>query len=347
MSAHRAVGIIANPASGSDVRRMAARAGRVTRENKRNQVARAVVGAVAAGAEQILVVRDPLRIAVSAVEHLGLEAEIEVLELESRYDASDTHRAVEAMRAAGCGALIVLGGDGTNRAVCQAWQDAPIVPVSTGTNNVFPFMVEATSAGAAAGLVASGGLDCESVSTRAKVVHLEREDGSAVVALVDAVLLEGDFVGNLMPVEPAKIRRLVLARAEAAAVGMSPIGGLLHPCGAEDDFGVVVDCIPHDRGGRPLRVPISPGLFRTVHIDTVSELSLGEGTVLTGPGVLAFDGDRELVLASGEKVGAVVRRDGPRVINPGRALREAARKGLLEGRGAWNDARSDVKLDCC
>ena len=55
------------------------------------------------------------------------------------------------MREAGCGALVVLGGDGTQRAVAKAWRDAPLVPLSTGTNNVFPLHVEATAAGLAAG----------------------------------------------------------------------------------------------------------------------------------------------------------------------------------------------------
>jgi hypothetical protein len=342
------VGVIVNPASGSDVRRLAARATRVTQESKRDQVSRAVVGAIASGAERIIVFKDPLRIGVSAVENIRLGAEIEILEVENRYEASDTHRAVEAMRAAGCGALIVLGGDGTSRAVCQAWQDAPLVPLSTGTNNVFPLMVEATIAGAAAGLVASGGVELAAVSQPAKVVHVEAPGGKRELALVDMVRLEGDNSGNLMPVDPTMIRDVVLARAEAAAVGMSPIGGLFEPCGAEDDFGVIVRCVPHEAGGQSLRVPISPGLFRTVHVEKVERLALGESRELAGPGVLAFDGDREITLAEGEPVSVQVRRDGPVVIDPARTLRAAAEAGLLVGRGTWNDARfSGAGFDCC
>lgn len=347
MSECHPIGVIANPASGSDVRRLAARATKVTLESKRDQVARAVVGAIACGAKRILVTRDPMRIALSAVENIHLGAEIEVLELESRYDATDTHRAVEAMRAAGCASLIVLGGDGTSRAVSQVWQDAPIVPMSTGTNNVFPLMVEATIAGAAAGLVASGGVALSDVSEASKVVHVSRADDRSEVALVDMVLLEGDHTGNLMPVDPKLIRTVVLARAEAAAVGMSPIGGLLEPCGASDDFGVVVTCVPHEQGGRALRVPISPGLFRTVHVESSERVPLGKDVIVRGPGVLAFDGDREIELEAGESVHAAIRRDGPIVIDPGRALREAAKRGLLEAQGPWQDIRDTASFDCC
>ena len=144
-SQSRPVGFVVNPMSGRDVRRMAARASRVTPESKRDRIARAVVGAVASGAERVIVVRDPSRIATGAVENLRLDAEIEVLDLNARMEPADTRRAVEAMRKADCGALVVLGGDGTNRTVCQAWLDAPVVPLSTGTNNAFPLMVEATA----------------------------------------------------------------------------------------------------------------------------------------------------------------------------------------------------------
>ncbi|MCP5041463.1 MAG: ATP-NAD kinase [bacterium] len=344
----RPVGVIANPMSGKDVRRLLARASRVTPESKRDQVSRAVVGAVASGAERVLLLKEPMRISQLAIEGMRLDAELEMIDIGARLDADDTRRAALEMRERGCGALIVLGGDGTNRVIAQVWPDAPLVSLSTGTNNVFPMMVEATIAGAAAGLVASGGIALEEVSAPAKVVHLERAGGETTLAVIDAVRLEGDKVGNLTPVDPTMIREIVLARAEAASVGMSPIGGLLEPCGAEDDFGVLVRCVPHEQGGRALRVPISPGLFRTVHIEQVRKLPLGEKIQIHGPGVFAFDGDREITLEADESVQASVRRDGPRVIDPGRAMRLAAERGLLAGRGHWQDAFGEGGgIDCC
>ena len=62
--------------------------------------------------------------------------------------------------------VLVLGGDGTHRVAAQAWPEAPLVAVSTGTNNVFPEMLEATAAGAAAGLVASGRVSLDEASRR-------------------------------------------------------------------------------------------------------------------------------------------------------------------------------------
>lgn len=341
-----AIGILANPRAGGDVRRLAARASSSTLESKRNQVTRVAVGARAAGVKKVVIARDPMRVAEGALETLALDLEVDVIDLKPEHTAADTHRAALAMKEAGCGALAVLGGDGTNRIVARAWPEAYVVPISTGTNNVFPRMVEATIAGAAAGLVAAGRIDGAAVARPAKQVRLRRPDGREDIALIDAGLFVDDIVGNLMPVEPAKIRKVVLARAEPAAVGLSPIGGLLEPSGEDDDFGVVVTCTGHDDGGRPLLVPISPGLYRTVHVSEARRVALGEAIPVTGPGVLAFDGDREIALDDGEEVSLRIERAGPNVISVDRALVVAAEQGLYLDRGPFHDGHG-ILPECC
>jgi hypothetical protein len=332
-----AIGIIANPLSGRDVRRTAARAGSSGPAEKRNEVARVVIGAVAAGAERVLVAREPFRVSTGAVESLRIDAEIEVLEIEAKLRAEDTVRAAEAMREAGCRAVVVLGGDGTNRAVARTWSDAPLVPLSTGTNNVFPKRVEPTLGGAAAGLVASGQLALEEVSRRAKVVRVEIEGEADDLALVDVALLVNDHVGNLLPFDPSQIRSIVLSRAEPAAVGTSPIGGLLEPSGPCDDWGVAVDLAREGEKARSLLAPIAPGLYRSFPIAAWRRLQLGERVRLEGRGVLAFDGDRERRLAPGQAAHLCVLRDGPHVVDVDRTLALAARSGLLLDRTDWND----------
>ena len=122
----------------------------------------------------------------------------------------------------------------------------------------------------------------------------------------------------------------------------------MEPCSGADEFGVVVDCVEHERGGRPLRVPISPGLYRTVHVGAARRLTPGQPVQISGPAVLAFDGDRERALADGQVARLWVRRDGPWVIDVGRALALAARRGLFMGRGHWQDAYDQSSgFDCC
>jgi hypothetical protein len=69
-----------------------------------------------------------------------------------------------------------------------------------------------------------------------------------------------------------------------------------------------------------------------------------------GPaGVLAFEGDRERTLAPGQRATLRIVRDGPRVIDVGAALAEAARSGAFVDAGHWHDAfdRALGDLDCC
>jgi hypothetical protein len=347
MSQARPLGLVVNPMSGRDVRRLLGRAASDTPETKRNQLERAVIGAAMAGVERILWAPDVFRVSERALEHLPIATARERLELgrpETR--ASDTLRTVEAMRKAGCGALLVLGGDGTQRLVAEAWPDAPLVPLSTGTNNVFPQLVEPTLAGAAAGLVAAGRVALAEVAERAKLVRVRSADGAASLALVDAALLVDDHVGSLLALEPAKLRTLVLARAEPAAVGLSPLGGLLEPCGAADDFGVLVRCARGGDGGRALLAPISPGVYRTAHVISCQRLGFGEPVEVEGSGVLALDGDRERALARGERATLVLERGGPWVIDVARALALAAARGLYLGRPHVHEP-GEGGLGCC
>ncbi len=323
MSSHvPTVGVIANPLSGRDVRRVAARGAIATNQDKRNRIARSIIGAVTAGVRRIVVMDEPFRIASGAIADLKLDVEMDTLDIGAKLTPDDTVRAAEAMRDMGVDVLIVLGGDGTNRTIATVWPDVTLVPMSTGTNNVFPTGVEPTIAGAAAGLVASGKVGAE-VAPQSKVVRVE-VDGDQDIALIDAVHLVGDFVGNRMPYEPSTIRTLVLSRAEPSAIGVSAIGGLVRPCDAKSDMGVVVECGP---GGRPLRTPVAPGLYRTVPVISSRMVELGEEIDIAPPGLLAYDGDRTHSVRSSAKLSIV--RDGPRVVDVEAALNQAAASGLF------------------
>ena len=57
-----------------------------------------------------------------------------------------------------------LGGDGTNRIIARTWPDVPLLPLSTGTNNVFPVTVDAT-APVAPSIVGGGGTTTDPTPT--------------------------------------------------------------------------------------------------------------------------------------------------------------------------------------
>jgi len=320
------VGIVANPASGKDIRRLVAHASVFDNREKRSIVRRAILGANAVGIERFVYLPDSHGIVDSALDDLDADAEFEALESPETGTALDTTRIAAQMRERGVDAVIVLGGDGTNRAFALGWRDAPLVSVSTGTNNVFPRMIEGTVAGAAAGLVASDQVALEEASRQAKAVHVEIDGERDDLALIDAVVLDEPFVGSKAVWDVRRLRTLVLARAEPAAVGMSAIGGLLHPVPGDADAGLNVEV----GDGPEVLAPIAPGVYLPVPIRSVDQLDLGQAVEVIGPGVIALDGERERRLGPGQRARLRVRRDGPRVIDVPTVLRLAACRGLFK-----------------
>ena len=316
----RPVGIVDNPVSGKDVRRLLTNAGTSTLGDKVGVVRRLLVGASEAGTRRFLVLPEPQGIVRRALATSPFASQLEVADAVTarHHDERDTIAAARALRAAGCAAVAVLGGDGTNRAVALGWPDVPVLPISTGTNNAFPLALEPTMAGAAAGHLACGRADVAQVAAPSKVVRVGLDGDGDDLALVDGVLLRAPAseLGSLKPFDPATLDTAVLALAVAAAVGVSSLGAVLAPVGAADDHGLVVRCVPAgSEGARTVRAPLAPGTYADVGVGGWDRLTLGERVTVAGPGLLALDGDRRRTLAEGQQAELRVERSGARVVD--------------------------------
>jgi predicted polyphosphate/ATP-dependent NAD kinase len=320
------IGIAVNPASGKDVRRLVARASVFDNQEKLAIVRRAIVGALASGANRFAYVPDSHHIAESALAEFGAAVDAEAVDAPRTGSALDTIRGAGALCAARCVVVLTLGGDGTNRAIALGWRNAPLIPISTGTNNVFPRLVEATIAGAAAGLVASGAVGFASVATQVKAIAVRIDGEADDLALIDAVLTAERFVGARALLEPDLLRLALLTRADPSAVGITAIGGLLAPLAEAADQGLLLTL---GRGELAVRAPIAPGLYATVRVDAIRTVEFGEAVTVTGPGVLAFDGERERVLKPGQQAHLSIHRDGPWVIDVPKTLAHAAGSGAF------------------
>lgn len=328
------IGIIANPASGKDVRRLVARASVFDNPEKQ-----AIVQRLIAGMEGVLGDSDwrisylddahgIVRKAVSSV--LGKDAErgVAVMTAETG-SAIDTTRAARALSELPTAVNLSLGGDGTNRALCLGWRDAPLIPISTGTNNVFPRLMEATVAGAAAALVASGRIPMNEVSRQQKVIRVEIEGEADDLALIDAVLVNERFVGARALLNPENLSSALLTIADPAAVGITAIGGLLDPLTDTADDGMQLEFASPGEATSIVRAPIAPGYYREIGIREHRRISFNQSLRCEGPGVLAFDGERERVLKPGQQATLTVERTGPHVIDVPATMRLAASRGCF------------------
>ena len=233
------------------------------------------------------------RIAQGALEHMPLDANLHIVDIPITHTAKDTAAAMRRFKEAGCHTVVSLGGDGTNRALVHADSAIDLVPISTGTNNVFPALMEPTLGGMVAGLNALGktsGMP-ESLRPRAKVAA-SADSTQTDIGLIDVVLLRRDHVGNMLPFDADRLDAMLLTRAEPNAVGMSPIGGFIDPVYARDDCGLWVQM---GGDGQIVRAPLSPGHFRDVTVSHTRRTQFGEVVTFNGPGVIAGRRSRSYV----------------------------------------------------
>jgi ATP-NAD kinase N-terminal domain len=316
-----AVGLIANPAAGRDIRRLVAHASLVPNHEKASIVRRLLHGLAAAGVDTVVYLADNAGIVAAAVDGGEPPLAMEPLDFRAHGWPSDSTEAARLLAAAGVGVIVTLGGDGTNRAVAAACGDVPLVAISTGTNNVFPTMVDGTVAGLAAGLVATGAVAPERVARRTKRVEVQAA-GGADFALVDAAACTDQFVGTRAIWQVGRVRALVLTRAAPWSVGLSAIGGHLRPLGPEEPAGLYVEL----GDGPAVTAAVAPGVVARVPVGGWRLLELGEPVSFGGDArTVALDGERELAV-SGEATAAVT-GTGPRVVDIRAALEAGAGNG--------------------
>lgn len=327
------VGIIANPASGKDIRRLTGHATTVDNQAKVAIVRRALMGLGAIGVDRALLMPDSYNLGERALQGLGdarhMRLCAELLDMDVENASADSERAAALMRQAGAGCLIVLGGDGTARAASKGAGDTPLLPISTGTNNVLPTFVEGTVAGLAAGAVARGAIPLRQAAARHKWLEVAVNGAPRDRALVDVAALAGRFVGSRAIWDAADLRQVIVTRADPATIGISAIAALVRPIGPAEPLGLALTI---GLDGRPqVRAAIGPGLFAEVGVAASRELAIGELVAVAEerPLMLALDGEREIVLYPGDDATVTLRADGPWIVNPAEAMREIVARRLL------------------
>jgi len=333
------VGMIANPAASKDIRRLVAQGRVVPDWEKVNTLKRALLGLQAVGVDRVVAMPDSSHLVARARDDSNLSLELESLDMPALYTEGDTVRAAQMMEEMGVGCVITLGGDGTNRAVAKGSSAIPIVAVSTGTNNVFPTMIEGTLAGLAAGLVVQGELDLSRVTVVSKMLEIYIDGQYQDMALVDVALSRERFVATRAIWDMSTIYEVFLTRAEPSSIGLSSIGGRLQPLSLEEEGGLYYRLANSDGAESASRnpdnsikvlAPIAPGMISTVPISDWRLLVEGE-RVPVEPRfcTIALDGERSISVTPEHKVEIGISRTGPPVVQVELVLETAAKLGLF------------------
>lgn len=344
------IAILANPRAGKDIRRLVSESSPTSDSAKIGIVRRIISASLESGVERVLLMDDPTRLAQRAADGFG--PRVDFLDLLMTGSSQDTIRAARLARELGISAVVCLGGDGTCRDVALGWPDVTLIPVSTGTNNIFPFPIDGTSAGTAAALLATGVIAADDVTRRAKRISVRIEDGDDScddLALVDLAIVNGDFIGARAVHDPTSITMIAAAIASPVGTGLSSIAGRIHPVDRWQPGGVLVTL---GLGPTRLRVPLAPGSFSTVSVESVRVLTNGEPVTIHGRCILAFDGERDRSVSSSGSVRFVIEAFGPQLVDVHATLEGAARAGVfLTHDGALESvashtATNEMSIEC-
>jgi predicted polyphosphate/ATP-dependent NAD kinase len=326
------IGIIANPASGKDIRRLVSHATVIDNQEKTNIMKRIILGAQQLGVDHIYIMPDTFNIGYKAIESLGysdeLTCNVEVLSMKIYANLHDTTYAAKKMEEMNVSCIIVMGGDGTSRAAAKEITKTPLICISTGTNNVYPEMIEGTVAGMAAAVMASGRFPKEMLCSKSKVIEIYKNDEFIDIALIDAVISKNVVVGSRAIWNLEDIVEVIVSRANPASIGFSAIVGCKEMIDDEDDFGVSVN-LTEDK--YRVMAPIAAGVLKEVHMGEPAIFKLNDTYTIFADhnGMIAVDGEREVPFYKNEKLAFKITRGGPYRVNIQKALQIAQMNGFF------------------
>lgn len=311
------VGLIANPVSARDIRRVVANASSLQVTDRTNIVLRALTAAGSVGVERIVAmpdkkgIRASLERAIERERNLGRALpNLEFVDMAVTSTVADTHTAARAMAEQGVDAIIVLGGDGTHRAVVSTCGAVPIAGLSTGTNNAYPELRESTITGLAVGMYATGWVPRSVAVVSNKLLAIDVNDGQRTdLALVDAVASTDRYIGARALWKMETIVEVFTTFAEPTAIGMSAIASALESVSRADPHGLHVRL--DSASERRVLVPIGPGMVEPVGVGSWSRIVPGTATEISPrTGTIALDGEREVELAPQDRATVTLRTDG-------------------------------------
>lgn len=344
-----AVGVIANPVSARDVRRILSHAAGLSIGERANMLLRLIYALAACGVDEVCLMpeREGLR---ALLERQLFRAgnqrysdrlpRLVWLDMPVRGNVEDTFAATRPLREHGVRALMVLGGDGTHRAVAKFCGDTPIVAVSSGTNNAFPPVREITVTALAAGLFASGRIALETALSANKILRARRyaADGKVLqedVALVDIGILNEQILGAKAIGDTDTLRTVLVTRAAPTAVGLSAVAAMLQPLQPEEAGGVVVELQPEigpcaTGRARRLQAALAPGLIAGLKVVSWQRLAAGVPYVLPPQnGLLSLDGEREMSFRADERIEITLEEQAFYTVNVPACMAHAAEDLLL------------------
>lgn len=329
------IGIACNPQSGKDIRRLLTAATTIDDMEKLNILERILLSAAAVGKQQVYLMPDRLgygRLLLQKRNSPGYPGDLSQLEVyhmaRTETQADTIHFAAE-MERIGADVLVVMGGDGTSRAAAKGTRKVPMISMSTGTNNVYPELMEGTVAGIAAAVIAGHMVPADQCTAPAKCIEVWKNGEPTDIALIDLVFCRNPFIGSKAIWNYEEIDQVVVTQCSMASIGFSSLVGSVMHVDRQEDLGATAEFT----SGRPNTLaPVGAGTVRGVCVRNARRLALGEPLTRTMnyQGTLALDGEREIFFQPGDVITCKVTRNGPLRVDVASAIEWARIHGCFQ-----------------
>ncbi|MGC9100473.1 MAG: diacylglycerol kinase family protein [Caldisericum sp.] len=324
------VGIIANPQSGKDIRRLTSKASVFDNEEKVNIIERILSVFNFFNIEEIYYMEDAYGIVKKAASRIkASNLKIIPIEMNYTFDEVDSTNASKIMQNI-VDIILVLGGDGTNRAVVKGLNmedPVPLAPISTGTNNVFPEMIEGTTVALAiisylTSIEKGGNL------RREKLLNIKFNNNSDI-ALIDFAISKEQFIGSKAIWNEKSIIAVFVTRAEVTSIGFSSLVAFKNPIHRDDPFGGYVIL----GEGEEVIFPIAPGKLAKTSIKEKGIIKENNPIkMFVERGTIVLDGERKIELFKDTEVEISLLLNGPKVLNFRKAIAEGIKNGIFSNK---------------
>lgn len=334
------VGIIANPNSGTDIRRLVGYESVFDNVEKTIIIQKILIGLEAMDVKEILFMPENYNFFDRAIEGLSkndrkkLIAKTIKLDLAISGTEKDSTIAGTVMHDQGVDCIIVLGGDGTSRAVAIGCKNTPLLPISTGTNNVFPYKLEGTVAGLVAGIYSSNKFQKNLLLRKPKYLKLYINGKFKNIALVDLAVCDDSSISTKALWKPEKINFIAATRADIGSIGLTSILSSYKIVNPEDNHGLYC-YLDKKKPEFIVKAILAPGLICDVPVKNYKFFKLNERVDINIVcrnkwSTITLDGEKMYeVNIKYDKLEFELKIGNLCVLNPKIILQEAVNKGLL------------------
>lgn len=328
------IGVIVNPMAGKDIRRLAGYASTVNTMEKIEVVRRILAGLLFFDVNRILFMPDPSNLTERVINTLNredqekLKEKVCILNFSPLGDVEDTINAAIIMDRLGVDCIITLGGDGTCKAVASNCGKTAMLPISTGTNNVFPYHIDGTVAGLVAGAFGTILPEKESLILNSNMFNIYLNQNLVEHALIDVTLYNEPFINARAVWEPEKILYVAISRhIEGPVIGLSSIAQIAQVGQGISSSGFACTIGP-DNTDSTIVCQIVPGVLKKIPISRMEKIIPGHKyEVRTNQPArwctVALDGEREMeVDLFKDKIEIEILENSVRIIDPWRTYSE-------------------------